>query len=213
MNSQFVEKEFAGMMFNPMKVPDGKNIFKVFPDLEKVPVFKKSAGPGLDNQKVMLWVLCMYDKNTPYRAKYKDALKRKIEVAHDVGFEIENTGIFTAPVEDFLKGFNEKVNRKVIEFIRMHKSFKYSYFVGIENSYYGIMQEVMKGQTKRMKEFRELGDELEEVLMQLLNEDDNPHTKEAFLRYVEEDRLHLRPEDIALKILKNEQPITHKEIL
>jgi hypothetical protein len=43
-------------------------------------------------------------------------------------------------------------------------------------------------------------------------EDDNPYLKDAVLRYMEEERLGLRPEDIALKLANNEQAISNKEI-
>ncbi|WP_324362415.1 hypothetical protein [Acetivibrio sp.] len=200
------------MMFPPTKVPEDGDVFKVFPELKKNKEFVKSPGPGLDNNKVMLWIMCMYDKNTPYRVKYKDVLKRKIEIAHDVGFEMENTGVFIPPVEEMLKGMNEKVNRKIVEFIRMQRSFKYAFFVGIENSYYNILLEVISGNTKRLNELKAINEELEETLINLLNDDNNPYLKDTILRYIEEERLALRPEDIALKRAKGEDPIPYKEV-
>lgn len=208
MNSQFIDKEFSGMMFNPTKAPEGTSVFKAFPELKKYKSFQKSAGETIDNEMLMKWIFCMYDKNTPYRNKYKDVLKRKVEVAHDVGFEMIGNGKFVTPVEDFMKGENNVVNLKITEFVRLHKSFKYSYFVGIENSYYKILLDVIGGETKRIKELKEMGEELEETLLAMLNEDDNPHLKETVLRYIEEERLALRPEDIAIKLSKGERPIT-----
>jgi hypothetical protein len=46
----------------------------------------------------------------------------------------------------------------------------------------------------------------------LLNEDDNPYIRDAVLRYMEEERLQLRPEDIALKLANDEQPVSDQEI-
>ena len=39
--------------------------------------------------------------------------------------------------------------------------------------------------------------ELEEEVTELINQDKNPQLKRELLRYVEESRLNLRPEDIA----------------
>jgi hypothetical protein len=212
MNWQFTNIEFRGMQFNPSKVPEGESVLKIFPELKKHQPFKTPPGEKLDNNLVMLFIFCMYDKSTPYRSKYPDVLKRKIEIAHDVGFALDDKGNFEDPVEDFLKGKNEKVNRKVVEFVRLHRSFKYSYLVTIEASYYNIMLDVMGGATKRIPDLRSIQEELENTMAELLTEDDNPYIRDAVLRYMEEERLQLRPEDIALKKSNNEQPVTDKEI-
>lgn len=212
MKSQFIDREFSGMMFNPVKVTDTASVFKTYPELKKYKIFQKSPGETIDNNLVMLWIICMYDKNTPYRQKYKDVLQRKIEAAHDVGFNTTGTGIFEDPIEDFMKGKNPIVNAKIVEFVRIHRSFKYAYLVSIENLYYNIMLEVMEGGTKRLKELKEIQTDLEDTLTEMLNEDNNPHVKETVLRYMEDERLLLRPEDIALKLQKGEQPVTFKEI-
>ncbi|RLD59838.1 MAG: hypothetical protein DRI97_00115 [Bacteroidetes bacterium] len=212
MNLQFTNIEFRGMMYNPSKVPEGESVFKIFPGMKKYSIFKKSPGPELSNDLTMLYIFCMYDKSTPYRGKYTDVLKRKIEIAHDVGFVLDNKGNFEDPVEDMMKGNNDVVNRKIVEFVRIHRSFKYTYLVTIEASYYNVMQEVMSGETKRIPDLRSIQEELEDTMAEILTEDNNPYIKDAILRYVEEERLQLRPEDIALKLANNEQPVTYKEI-
>jgi len=212
MRSQFNNLEFRGMMFNPTKVPEGVSIFKIYPELSKYSTFKKSPGKEMDNDLVMLYVICMYDKSTPYRAKYPDVLKRKIEIAHDVGFEMSDKGIFSDPIEDMLRGNNSVVNNKIVEFVRLLRSHKYSYLVTIEASYYNVMLQVMEGETKRIADLRSMQQELEDTMVDLLNEDDNPFIKDAVLRYMEEERLALRPEDVAIKLANNEQPFTDKEI-
>lgn len=200
------------MMYNPMKIPDGASIFKIYPELGKFTILKKSPGAELDNELVMLYILCMYDKSTPYRSKYTDVLKRKVEIAHDVGFEMDEKGIFADPVEGMMKGENVTVNRKIVEFVRIQRSFKYTYLVTIESSYYNVMLEVMEGATKRIPDLKNIQEELEETMVDLLNEDDNPYIRDAVLRYMEEERLQLRPEDIALKLANDEQPISAEEI-
>jgi hypothetical protein len=212
MKWQFTTIEFRGMMYNPTKVPEDETVFKIFPELTKYKVFKKSPGPELDNNKVMLYIFCMYDKTTPYRGQYTDVLKRKIEIAHDVGFQMDNKGIFEEPVEDMLKGNNKIVNQKIVEFVRIQRSFKYTYLVTIEASYYNVMLEVMEGATKRIPDLKNIQEELEDTMVDILNEDSNPYLRDAVLRYVEEERLQLRPEDIAIKLSNDEQPISIEEI-
>jgi hypothetical protein len=187
------------MMFNVDKVPEGTSVLTYYKELNKIKEFKASAGEGLDNDKVNLFVLLMYDKGSPYRKKYMDILKRKIEVAHDVGFDVIEGGVFDSPVEDMLKGRNTIVNKKIVQFVRMHRNYKYSYQVSVEATYANLMLDIQSGDTKGIKTLGELRNELEENLLEMLNQDNNPYLKDEILRYIEDERLALRPEDYAKK--------------
>jgi hypothetical protein len=210
MKSQFHQKEFVGMMYNPDKIPEGANVLTFYKDLSKVREFRLDPGEGIDNNKLMIYILLMYDKNSPYRRKYADVLKRKIEVAHDTGFETIEGGNFDSPVEDFLRGKNRVVNQKVVAYVRLHRSYKYSYQISVESAYYNLMIEILGGETKNISKARELKDELEDNLLELLNQDNNPILKDEILRFMEDERLKLRPEDIALKLQSGETPIEIK---
>lgn len=188
------------MMYNPARIPEGTPVLKFYKDLTKHKAFRYASGEGIDENILLLYIMCMYDKNSPYRKKYPDALKRKVEVARDVGFAQGDDGRFDPPVEDFLKGRNKAVNLKIVEYVRMHRSFKYAYMVSIETSYYRIMADIMEGSTKQLVEARNIQAELEETLTEIFTQDNNPYLVDDFLRYMEEERLELRPEDIALKI-------------
>ena len=212
MKSQFHQKEFQGMMFNPERVPEGMDILKFYKDLNKVREFRMNPGEGLDNNKVMQYILCLYDKNSPYRKKYNDVLKRKIEVAHDCEFRVELGGNFEPLVEDFLRGKNKVVNQKAVAYVRLHRNYKYSYIVTMDESYYTIMLEIIGGETKRIKDAKEAQGELEETLLEMLNQDNNPYLRDELLRYLEDERLALRPEDIAKKLQDGETPVEIKSI-
>jgi hypothetical protein len=56
-----------------------------------------------------------------------------------------------------------------------------------------------------------LRNDLEENLQELLNQDSNPFLKDAVLRYMESDRLDLRPEDFAKRAQNGEEPIKKKK--
>jgi hypothetical protein len=71
--------------------------------------------------------------------------------------------------------------------------------VTIEESYYNLMLEILGGDTKKIATAREVQGELEDTLLEILNEDNNPYLKDEILRYLEEERLQLRPEDYAKK--------------
>jgi len=211
MNLSFHSKEFSGMMYPPDRIPEGSSVLKYYKDLTKIKEFKLDPGPGIDNDKVMLYILCMYDKASPYRKKYPDVLKRKIEVAHDVGFKNIGGGNFEPPIEDFLRGKNRIINRKIVAFVRLHRSYKFSYLVTIDESYYTIMIDILGGETKKIASAKEIQGELEETLLEILNQDNNPYLRDEILRYMESERLELRPEDIAKKLQEGKSPISIKQ--
>ena len=212
MKAVFHSKEYSLMMFDPNKVPEGTSILKYYKELGKMRVFNTDNGVDIDNDKVMQFILLGYDKNSPYRKKFPDVLKRKIEIAHDIEFPMEEGGVFVSPVEDLLKGANKVVNRKIVEYVRLHRSFKYAYIVSVENAYYNLMLDILGGDTKNIMKAKELQGELEDNLLEILNQDNNAFIKDEMLRYMESERLDLRPEDIAKKIQQGETPVTVKSI-
>jgi hypothetical protein len=210
---QFHQKEYSQMRFDPSRLPEGGDILKFYKDLGKIKEFRTSPGEGLDNNKIMQYILSMYDMYSPYRKKYSDVLKRKIEVAHDCQFKIEEGGTFESVVEDFLRGKNEIVNKKIVQFVFLHRSYKYSYQISVEAAYFNLMLQIQSGETdaKNISKLAEIRDELEKNLMELLNQDNNYYLKDTLLRYMEDERLQLRPEDIAKKIQNGESPISIKK--
>lgn len=194
----FHSKEFTGMLYNPERVPEGTTILEYYKDLNRVKEFSKASGPGLNDNVVMLFILCMYDKESPYRKKFPDdALKRKLAIAHDIGWTTTEGGVFDIPVQEVLKGKNSIVNKKIVEYIRIHRSYAYSFQVSTESAYANLMLEVQSGNVKNLDKLRELKDELEKNLIEMLNQDNNPFLKDEVLRDMEEGRLGLRPEDYA----------------
>jgi hypothetical protein len=197
MKTQFHPKQLQSLMYNVDKVPEGTDVLTFYKDLGRIKEFKVSAGEGIDNNKLMIYIILMYDKASPYRTKFTDVLKRKIEVAHDAGFETIEGGNFESPVEDFLKGRNRIVNQKVIRFVMLHRNYKYAYQISVEATYFNLMLEIQAGDTKSITKLKDLRDELEDNLHEMLNQDSNPYLKDEILRYLEDERLALRPEDFA----------------
>ena len=201
MKPSFHQKEYSQMRFDPTRVPEGADILKFYKDLAKIKEFRLSPGEGLDNTKIMQYIMCLYDYHSPYRKKYNDILKRKIEVANDCEFKIQEDGSFESVVEDFLRGRNKVVNQKIIQYVILHRNYKFSYQVSVETAFVNLMLEIQGGDTdtKSITKLGELRDELESNLMELLNQDSNPYLRDEILRYIEDDRLALRPEDYAKK--------------
>jgi len=211
MESQFPLVQLDNMWINPFRVPSDSDIFIEHPILKKYKIFSKRI-KGIDQQKLMKWIMCVYDQGSPYREKYSNVSKRKTEAARDIGFQLTDGGLFEENVEGFMKGLNATVNAKVVEFVRRHRSFKFSYLTALESSYYKIMEEVESGNVVRIKELRSMQEEMESTMIEILNQDDSHIMSDTVLRYIEEERLSLRPEEVALKLSKGEVPIPYKEV-
>jgi hypothetical protein len=208
---QFHQKEYSQMRFDPTRVPEGTDVLKFYKDLGRIKEFRANPGESLDNNKVMQYIMLMYDMHSPYRMKYNDVLKRKIEVAHDCQFEVQAGGVFESVVEDFLKGKNAIVNKKIVQYVILHRSYKFAYQISMETAYFNLMLEIQSGETKNISKLSDMRDELESNLTEMLNQDTNYFLRDEILKYMEEDRLQLRPEDIAKKLQNGEPPITLKK--
>lgn len=211
MESSFIDQDFSKLMLKVRIVPQEKSLLKVFPELNKHQEFKVKFD-NLNRNKVIRYVVYMYDKNTPLRKKFPDILRRKVEAAKEAGFKINKVGLFEDDVEEFLRGKNDKVNRMIVAYARIYKNFRYSYSITVEESFYGLMRSIIAGELKNLPDLKKAQKELDESMDELLSGDKNPFLVEETLRYMETERLALRPEDIARKMKNNEPPPTNSEI-
>lgn len=192
----FAENEFKDMMFDVSIVQPPKHVITAYPRLRKIKEFKTKF-TRLNKDKVIRYIMLLYDKNTPFRIKFNDVLIRKVEAAKGAGWEIVEQGLFQEDVEKLLRGENKQVNKMIVAFVRLHRNFKYSYLIALEETFYRFLNESIEGEIKNLAQMKSTQAELEELITELLNEDKNPNVREESLRYVEESRLNLRPEDVA----------------
>ncbi len=193
----FADVEFNQMMFNVNKVAYNRSIFKAFPPLNKPLELRRPIGKGLEKNQVMRYICLMYDKNTPFRKRFPDISKRKIEAAKYAGFKLQEGGIFSETVEDMLTGKNERANQMLVAYVRLHRNIKFSYLVSMEESFYHLMEEVTGGEMKNLTQLKTIQVEIEETMTDILSEDNTHDIQDSVLKYIEDKRINLRPEDIA----------------
>jgi len=208
----FAENEFKDMMFDVSVVQPPKHVITAYPRLRKIKEFKTKF-TRLNKDKVVRYIMLLYDKNTPFRIKFNDVLIRKVEAAKGAGWEIVDQGLFHEDVERLLRGENKQVNSMIVAFVRLHRNFKYSYLIALEETFYRFLLEIIIGETKNLAQMKSTQSELEEEVTELINQDKNPQLKQELLRYVEESRLNLRPEDIArIARQKEREQIDQEEV-
>lgn len=209
--SSFIGRDFSKLMINVRSIPKEKSLLRAFPELGKHPEFKVQF-ENIDKDKIIRYVVYICDRNTPFRKKYPDILKRKVEVAKEAGFKINEKGLFEDEVEAFLRGENDKVNDMIVAYARIYKNFKYSFFITMEEIFYQLMRSIVQGELKNVAELKKTQKELDETMNELLNDDNNPFLTRRFLRYIEKERLALRPEDIARKLKAHETSTINSKI-
>lgn len=194
--TNFAESEFSDMMFNVAEVPQQKHILNAFTKLRKIKEFSVKLN-SLHKDKLIRYIMFLYDAKSPFRVKFSNILKRKVEAAKGAGWMVLGNGLFEENVEAVLRGDNKHANQMIVAFVRLHRNFKYSYLIALEESFYRYLNETLSGNMANVTKMKSNQSELEEIITELLNDDNNFKVREQLLRYAENERLNLRPEDIA----------------
>jgi hypothetical protein len=200
--SEFSASDFDGLHINVYQTPKGKDLLKIFPELKLHAAFTKVMAEGLNRNDVIRYVVYVYDKESPYRKKYKDVNTRKIHCALEAGFSLNENNEFSASIERMINGGDEKVNDMIVEYVKMHYDVKYSYVVMMEAIYYDNLIKAMVDGTAmgKISDLKQVQEELEKAQKELLAQDNNRGLIKALYGKIDSDRLELSPEDIARKI-------------
>lgn len=211
---EFEPEEFRRLSFNVHELPAEESVIDNYGNLKMHPEFQAKLS-FLDQDKVIRYIIYMYDYHTPLQ-KVPDLYNRKMIAADLSGFIKNEEGHYSSFVEAMLMGQNPMVNRMIIKFCILNKGSKYAMIKVSEQRYFSNLADILKEDedvnNKFVSETRKMGEELEKAKQELLNEDNNKILVEDLYSYTEAENLGLRPEDIALKLKNGEQPFAYKEV-
>lgn len=106
----YTKDNFKRCLFNPL-IPD---LFTSYPQLE---VIKKIG--SLINNKVMMYIICVYDYNSPFVLDYRNLTVRKQEAARFAGYSlIEDAAILKTIFELNEEAYLKSVDIFLKEFVR-----------------------------------------------------------------------------------------------
>lgn len=208
--SELQDKDFQRMMFPVNVMPDNVSPVDYFKKLQQWKEFNYKSTKVRFN-KIFKWIALVYDMNSPFRIRIEDIIQRKVEVAKYVRL-FDN--VVEAKEEDrnVLLNKDDKVNRMIIAYVRMHRNSKYALVVGLESQFYEDLYTTQSGK-KPNKPLYNTQNELEKAIQDLLANDNNQFLTEELLDYVEDQRIsNIRPEDIAQLLLDGKKPISEEEI-
>lgn len=215
MELEFQADDFKRLMFPADSMPDNKDPLELFPKLKKWPEFAKPEQTKgwsiVKKNRIFRYIVFMYDKESPFRFKINDVIKRKLEVAKYVRL-IENLNTIDPEVKDLIRNEDSRVNKMIIAFVRMQRDSQYALSVGLENMFYEDLLRVQQGENPR-KPIDQTQKQLEACVLELLNQDNNRNLSDEFFAYIEEERINeLRPEGIAELFSQGKPPAKDKDI-
>ena len=162
----------------------------------------------VDIKKFLRFIPMCYDKNSPLVPHYTEINKRKIKAADLAGFVRQDDGRFLSNVESVLAGENKIANMMIIRYITQHKNSLYTKYIVYQELYENLIEKLRSGTGgSKISEFDQLADKLDEIRQELLSQDNNQKLHKDFAQFYFEDKLLLRPEDIAEKLRKGERPV------
>lgn len=193
----YAELDYDKMVANPMVVPIKKSPAEVYDIFNKYKEFLEET-PELDKKKLFRYIPLVYDKNSPLHSVLPDIKKIKTKAAELAGFKKDEEGRFLKPIEDMITCLNHTVNTMIVRYVVYHKSARYEDMVILSEARSKLSAGLLNNPSDRdIKNFQSLGTQLDEIKQDLLSGDTNKKIQEDLMQYYFEDKLELRPEDIA----------------
>ena len=153
----------------------------------------------LERNKIIKWIVYVYDKGSPYRDKYKNLTQRKVQAMIDAGYGLEGE-FFPKEIEDILQGKNERVCNMIIAYIKLHCDAEYAHLILLEAMYFQIYREVLSGITQKIGELEKTKEAYTNAIHTVLMNDKDKGLLSALYKSINNDKVKLRPEDIAKSI-------------
>ena len=199
------KKSFDAMKFNPF-TKEGQSILGLYNDLSNISELQDDL-EGLDKEKVIKFILLVYDRHSPFYADIHDPVQRKHEVAFFLQMDTKKG--FSKEVQDIFYGRNEKVCVWINRIFRLYNSPKYSLLVSNTENFYRLLDSKDSDDIKIVKQLeKDIADSTEA----LLAGDKNQALQETTFKFIHKENIQLwRPEAIA-KDIKNGKKIMSGEV-
>lgn len=198
--AEFEESDYNGLMIN-VHLHKGKDLFKVYPDLNLYKEFSEPLLPPLDRNQIITFIVLCYDKESPFRKKYPDLDQRKYHAALEAEFDINEDNKFESYMEEIIQAQNPVTREMTVAYCRLHYNTKYSYLVLCESLFYTNLRTALMGEgAQKMDELKKIQDAMEAAQRELLAFDNNKELVKSLYKSVNNQRIDYSPETIAKNI-------------
>lgn len=198
---EFAPSDFNRLMIDVTKADMSVPFVKQFHQLQLYSEFSKLPTKTLEVNRIIKWIVYVYDKGSPYRDKYKNLTQRKVQAMMDVGYDLqEESQRFIPDIEDVLMGHNHYVNAMIIAYIKLHCDAEYSHLLLLESMYFTIYGQVLSGITQKIGELEKTKEAYSQAIDIVLMNDKNKGLVAELYKSINSDKIKLRPEDMAKAI-------------
>ena len=208
---EYKDVDFKSMTFNVYGMPPSADLFKTFPILEAYEEFYGLL-PGLNKKHAILYMFYAYDKESPVVKRNKDNnSRRKLEAAQLAGFELKDGNRFSEAVEGMMIGKNSSFNKMVCRFLKIQADHDVSYLMVLTDAFYKELPNIQGGELKNLDKVNTIKKKMEELERVITVNDNSRFLIDDLYKFLEEEqRIHLRPEDVALAIKNGSDPFEGK---
>lgn len=192
--------DFSKCLANVYSIPENQSIVKAFPQVFFAPIFSSPLKKLLTNQ-VLRYIVAVYDSNGLI-TRIPDVVKRRQKALELAGFKRDKEGNYPEVIHEMIEGKVEGVNEMIIQYLKLHKSPKYSFLMALDNAFYTLIAKTLSGASIEKKEvdaMRTMEKELTDRTIEFLGGDDNKKMLEKVYQWLAEDSLGITPEDIAFR--------------
>lgn len=215
---EYTTADFKKLLYPVFDIPEAKSIMEVLGnDKLNYPEFKVTIGahgfaPG-DKDRVIRYIACVYDMNSPFHKDYEDVNKRKIAACMYVGFEADDKGRFEDHVENMMLCRKDYIVDMIVRYCRNYRSLDYSLLVALWDDYYMKIKNIHNPDIEyKISDITGLRNEIIRLTEIFISGDDSEELIGNLYKHLEEESLGIRPEDIAMKLRDGVPGVTDKEI-
>jgi hypothetical protein len=181
-----------GMKFDPLEIEEFKK-HKEYYAKTQVPI-----------HKVIRYIVLCYDKNSPLVLNIPDINKRKVKACEISTINIRKASKDSEYAIKMINGDIPEVNAMIIRYVRGFYSELYSQYVAVQEAYYKELFRLQNGDVKNMTLLNGIEERLTSLKDKMFAQDHSKTLAKDFNKYIDEEELMLRPEDIAEMLAKDE---------
>ena len=213
MKIEWIDRDFNDMVYNPWKIPFNTHLKKVYPVLglypELDPKMKKLAV-----NKVLRYVMYMYDKGSPLITKIDGIYKQKIEAATLAGFKMRPSGTFDEEVNEMMVGYNHQVNHMIVRYLRLMRDEEFMQFRIYKEKLYTSLQKMQEIDDPKILASiisvnKSLTAVIDQIKVDFFRPGDAKQLIEVLYEQAEFEDLELTPEHITDRIQQGLAPVDY----
>ncbi len=208
----FTQDDYSKLRYRVDLLTEKQNPLDIFKDFKHYPEFNVKLPDGISFSKVFKYIGLLYQPHSPLKSIYIDVLKRKVEAAKLSDFDMTEERKFTDEYQKVIDDKFDSINAMIIRFLRTFKNLDISVLSIYEEEYYKELLELKSTEgaiekKNRMTNIETMGRRIKKLVSDITFEDANHLLVERLLDELENEQLELRPEDIAEKIRRKENPL------